>query len=192
MNAPFRSILAAGIEACIGIVRFRKGPEDVPASAALLLVALAGGVVLRGATLALLPQSEQAPPVLFVALSMGMTLLFVWLVVQLARRPERFVQTATALFGAQVILTPALLATGWFFLSYGNDPTWQAPAIMLRLAVEVWVLLIVARIVRSATSWPMFACVGLAIANELLTLLVISAMIPGTEAAAAAPAPATT
>lgn len=188
MNAPFRSILAAGIDAWIGIVRFRKGPEDVPASTGLLLLALAGGVVLRGATLALLPASERTMPVMMVGLSMGLSLCFIWVIVRVARVPERFVQTATALFGAQVVLMPALLATGWFFLAHGNEPAWQMPAILLRLAVEVWVLLIAARIVRSATGWPMFACVGLAIAAELLTVLLLSVIIPAPAATVPAPA----
>jgi hypothetical protein len=190
LNAPFRSILAAGIDACIGIVRFRKGPEDVPASMALLLLALAGGAVLRAATLALLPASERTMPILLVATSMGLSLCFVWVILRVAGHPERFIQTATALFGAQVVLMPALLATGWFFLARGADPSWQTLAVLLRLAVEVWVLLIAARIVRSATGWPMFACVGLAIAAELLTLLAISVIIPAPDATAPATAPA--
>jgi hypothetical protein len=191
LNAPSRSTLAAGIDACIGIVRFRKGPEDVPASTGLLLLALAGGVLVRGGSLALLPASERTMPVVMVAVSMGLTLCFIWIVVQVAGRPERFIQTATALFGAQVVLMPALLATGWFFLAHGNDPAWQMPAVLARLAVEVWVLLIAARIIRSATGWPMFACVGLAIAAEVLTVLLLSVIIPapaGTTAPAPAPA----
>jgi hypothetical protein len=178
LNAPFRSVLAAGADAFIGIVRFRKGPEDVPVSTALLAATLAGGMVLRGATLALLPQAERPSLVPAIALAMGATLLFTWLAVRIAGRPERFMQTATAVFGAQLVLAPALLATGWFFLTYGGDPAWQMPAIMLRLAVEVWVLVITARIIRSATGWPLAACVGLAIAAELLAWLAISAVYP--------------
>lgn len=178
MNAPFRSTLAAGIDACIGIVRFRKGPEDVPASTGLLLLALAGGVVLRGASQALLPSAVRIMPMAMIGLSMGLSLAFVWVVVRVAGRPERFIQTATALFGSQVVLMPVLLATAWFFLAHGNDPAWQMPAVLARLAAEVWVLLIAARIVRSATGWPMFACVGLAIAAELLTALLVWVILP--------------
>jgi hypothetical protein len=43
---------------------------------------------------------------------------------------------------------------------------------------------VLARILRSATEWPMFACVMLAITNELLAFMILSTLFPQPEAAA--------
>jgi hypothetical protein len=43
--------------------------------------------------------------------------------------------------------------------------------------------MILARILRAATQWPMFACVLLAIANELLSALLMASVVsPATTA----------
>ncbi len=171
------------------IARFRKGPEDVPVSGTLLGTVVLADAILSGLSMALLPTQLEGSPALIIGLSIAITLLYLKLVLALARHPERFTQTATAIFGYQIVMMPAILATGWLFLTAGQNPSWQAPVIMLRLVVEVWALAVAARILRAATGWPMAACVALAIAGELLTYLALAPFVPQLDPAAA-PAPA--
>jgi hypothetical protein len=168
------------------IARFRKGPEDLPASVALLGLAIGGAIVLRVLLLGVLPLPAGGNPVLVIGIGIGVTLLFLWVVLQLARHPERYVQTASAMFGFQVVMAPLLIGSGWLFLTLGETSAWQLPVMLLRMAVEVWALAVAARILRSATSWPLFACVSLAIANELLTFLAIAGLFPQAGATPAA------
>ncbi|MET0279814.1 MAG: hypothetical protein ABW278_01640 [Steroidobacteraceae bacterium] len=150
----------------------------MPTSVALLGMAILVAVLLRGVLLLVLPTPLNAPAPLIIGVGIAVTLLFLKAVLGLAHHPERFTQTATAVFGYQIVLAPALIATGWLFLTVGENPTWQLPALILRLAVEVWALAVSSRILRSATGWPLFACVALAIVNELLTFLAIAAFVP--------------
>lgn len=171
----------------VDICRFRAGPEDVPVSARLLGVAIGGSVALRAALLGVLPQPFEGSPAVIIAIGVGVPLLFIAALLRIARRPERFLQTATAIFGCQLVLAPLQHGASWLLLSLGEDPTWRPLALMLRFAADIWILAIVARILHSATQWPLFSCVALAIASEFLTLLAIAGVFPQLVAA---PAPA--
>jgi hypothetical protein len=186
VSEPGKGGIVDGLRLFADIVRFRKGPEDLPVSVALLGLAVGGAIVLRVLLLGVLPLPEGGNPVVVIGIGVGVTLLFLWLLLRLAGHPERYTQTASAMFGYQVVMAPLLIGTGWLFLTVGENSAWQLPAMLLRMVVEVWALAIAARILRSATGWPLFACVALAIANELLTFLAIAGLFPqagGTPAA---------
>jgi len=156
----------------------RQGPEDLPANAGLLVAVILASIVPDALLLAILPVPFQGSGAGLIAVGIVATLLWFGLVLRVAGRSERFLQTLTAVFGFQLVMAPALVFSGWFLATYSQDPTWQFPAAMVRLVVEVWALVVLARIMRSATEWPMFACVMLSIANELLALLLITSLFP--------------
>jgi hypothetical protein len=170
----------------VGIARLRQGPEDLPTSASLLALMVMASIVPDAVLLAILPVSFQGNGAALIAIGIFATLFWFGLVLRMAGKSERTLQTLTAVFGFQLVLAPALVFSGWFFALYNQDPTWQFPAAMLRLVVEVWALAVLARILRSATEWPLFACVMLAVANELLALLLVLSLFPQPDAAAAA------
>jgi hypothetical protein len=159
----------------------QKGPEDLPFSAPLLILLIVVSSLLDGVTWAVVPLPEKTADdvsgTLLIAISVAVTLLWYGALLRLAGKPQRTVQTLTAVFGFQIILAPALLFTAWFYFSYYQDPTWKFPAGLLRSAVEVWALVILARILRAATGWPMFSCVLLAIANELLSAVLMASVV---------------
>ncbi len=171
----------------VGIARMRKGPEDLPASFRLLVVLVLASIVPNAVLLAILPVSFQGNVVALIAIDIFATLFWFGMALRIAGKSERTLQTLTAVFGFQLVMAPALVFSGWFFAIYNQDPAWQFPAAMLRLVVEVWALVVLARILRAATEWPMFACVMLAIANELLALLLVLSLFPQPDAAAAVP-----
>jgi hypothetical protein len=186
LNAPFRSILAAGIDAFVGIVRFRKGPEDVPVSRGLLAVVLAGA-----ALLGLVQSSVPAPqaggnPFVLIALDIGIWLASVRLVLLLAGAPERFLQTASAIYGCQLVLAPLLVASYWMLLTWYQHPGMGGLVSMFSAAVLVWLVLIIARVLRSATGWPLFATVLLTLAIEAAKVLTGILLYPPPPAAAGA------
>src|SRR5690606_36389123 len=74
-----KGIISDGFRVFADIARFRKGPEDVPASTTLLAVAIAGAVLLRALLLGLLPVSTGGSPVLVIGDGVGVMLLYLWL-----------------------------------------------------------------------------------------------------------------
>jgi hypothetical protein len=162
----------------VDITCLRRGPDDLPVSLPLLLGFIAASVLPDALLLTLLPKSFKGSPVGLIAIGIVIPLVWYGFLLQMAGKPERLLQTLTAMFGFQLVLAPALVFSGWFFVTYQQDPTWQIPAMMLRLVVEIWVLIVLSRILRSATEWPMFSCVVLAIANELLEMVIIAMLFP--------------
>ncbi len=162
----------------VGIARMQKGPEDLPASTNLLIVLLLASIVPAAIQLGLAPLAFEGSVAALIALGIAARVFWFGLVLRMAGKPERLTQTLTAVFGIQLVLAPALVFSYWFLATYSADPTWRYPAAMLRMVVEVWALVVLARILRSATQWPMFACVMLAIAGELLTVLLALSLFP--------------
>jgi hypothetical protein len=162
----------------VGIARLRNGPEDLPASRMLLAATIAVSIIPDAIQLTVLPDGFVGSKVALIAVLNVYVLLWFAMLLRVARKPERYVQTVTAVYGSQLIIAPALVFTAWFLLTYQKDPLWQTPAILLRLVVEVWTLVVMARILRSATQWPMFGCLVLAVMCELLALLLVGAVFP--------------
>jgi hypothetical protein len=172
------------LQVLVGIARMQKGPEDLPASINLLVILLLASIVPDAVQLALAPMPFEGSVAALIALGIGATVFWYGMVLRVAGKPERLTQTLTAIFGIQLVLAPALVISYWFLATYSTDPTWRYPAAMLRMVVEVWALVVLARILRSATQWPMFACVMLAIAGELLTVLLALSLFPQPESVA--------
>jgi len=182
----------ATVRLLAGIVRFRKGPEDLPVSRTLLACCVLAGIGVRLLLVRMVPLPLATNPLALFAVDAGATLLFVLAVLLLARHPERFLQTATAIFGYQLLLLPPQALAVWLYSGVGNNPLLQAVAIVLSIALNIWALAISARILQSATGWGLFACVVLAIAGELLTLVMLLSVFPalgGSALPAAASAP---
>jgi cytochrome bd-type quinol oxidase subunit 2 len=158
------------------IALLRRGPEELPISRRLLAatcIAYAGVNLVLGS---LLPDSAHA--VLVVAIDIALMLLSGWLILNFARRTERYLQTMTAVFGYQLLLAPPVVLASWLLNRYFKDETWRLPAMFLFSILGLWVLVIYTRILRSATQWPAFACVALVIAQSLLTQIVLTSLFP--------------
>jgi hypothetical protein len=172
------------LQVLVGIARLKRGPEDLPASPGLLALLVAGSILSDVVLLSILPRPIEGSPAAIIAIGIAVVLAWTALVLRVAGKPERFTQTMTAIFGFQVIMAPLLVFSGWFMVTYQADPAWQGPAVGLRLVVEIWALVVLARILRSATQWPMVACVMLAISTELLAFMIITTVFPQPPAAA--------
>jgi hypothetical protein len=102
-----------------------------------------------------------------------------WVVLRLAARPERFLQTTTAIFGYQTILAPALGAATWLFVQYMQDPVWQVPVALVLFALAIWTLSVNGRILRAATGWPQFSCVALVLLQAFVSRFIELGLFPG-------------
>ncbi len=159
------------------IALLRRGPDEVPASSFLLFAVVVANFVVNFLVSTLLPP---IPGPWHLHLVVDIVFTFAWYValMRLFSRPERFLQTTTAVFGYQTVLAPVWIATAWFASRVQDDDTWLVPIAVAGLGMLAWVLAANSRILRSALDQPMPVCVGLALLQTVVGQLVLLGLFP--------------
>jgi cytochrome bd-type quinol oxidase subunit 2 len=161
----------------VDITLLKRGPDDLPASTGVLAATVGACAAVNLLAGGLLPP-QPGQPLVLLAIDTLMMLLWVWLLLKLARKPERFLQTATGMFGVQLLLAPLFAVALWVFLRAKDDQGMQLPGAVLILALGLWALVVTARILKSATGWPTFACIALVLAQALVTRGLVLLLYP--------------
>ncbi|MBV9344871.1 MAG: hypothetical protein JO341_04990 [Gammaproteobacteria bacterium] len=165
----------------VQIALLRRGPQDLPASlwllvpSVLLYIALN---VLLGALLPLNRPGHAAPSGSWAALLLDTLFTYVWYAVllRLAGRPERTLQTTTAVFGLLIVLTPLLFLSGWLWSRLAEDAVWGAPLTLFGVVLLVWLVAANARILKAALEWSGSVCVALVILQIVVAELLRRAL----------------
>jgi hypothetical protein len=148
----------------------RKGPQDLPASPLLLALTVAGYSVVAFGVNSLVPPPDtwRAELLLDVAFSLG------WYAILLRAfgKPERFLQTATAMFGFQTLLGPPLFILLNFVARLPQDSNWVAPVAIVSLVLIIWTIRAGSYVLKAALELPLVACVALIFAEILAGRLV--------------------
>jgi len=140
----------------IDIILLRGGPEQLPASPGLLAIVVALNVAVSALIYSLIPN---APNNWQTQLLVGTVVSLLWFRVafSMANKPERFLQTSTAIFGITTLFIPALIPMIATMLPYIEkpDPMMSPPAALSLLAaiLGIWLLIIQVRIVSAAFEW---------------------------------------
>jgi hypothetical protein len=156
----------------LDIVLWRRGPQDLPASGLLFGLTLVAYVLVSAVQLAMLDETA-VTWLFFLAVDPLLITAWVWGVLKVYGRTERFRQTATAvlgtgaLLGLGVDLPLQLLVTG-LGLSAVSPPA-QGIALLLVIVFA----LVTGRIIKLATDSSLFT--GVAVA--LTYFIVISALV---------------
>jgi hypothetical protein len=147
-------------KAFLDIALRRQTPASLPASLLLLMLA-ACAAALTEVLGALLPPPPNGQIPLRIVLVVAMPLAFTWVLLALARRRARFLQTATALLGvgalAELILYPLNSLIGVM----GEDKWASLPIGVISIAVFIGYLLAYAHIWRSALDSGLLLGVGI-------------------------------
>ena len=158
-------------KAFLDIALRRQTPAYLPASL-LLLVLVACAAALVEVLGALLPPPPNGQIPLRILLEVGMPLAFTWVLLALARRRARFLQTATALLGvralAQLILYPLDSLIGVM----GEDKWTSLPIGVISIAIFIGYLLAWAHIWRSALDSRLVLGVAISLGYWLLSSLI--------------------
>ncbi|HZO21910.1 MAG TPA: hypothetical protein VFB37_05340 [Steroidobacteraceae bacterium] len=159
------------------IALLRRGPQDVPASPLLLALTIAGYFLVNLLVSWVLPPF-QGPWLAHLGVDVGF--MFVWyaLLMRLVRRPERFLQTTTAVYGYQAVLAPLLVASESLTRRFAQDAFWQLPVTLMSLALLVWIIAANSHIVKAALEWSMPPSVALVILQTLAGYLLLVALFP--------------
>jgi hypothetical protein len=166
----------------LDIILFRRGPESLPASFALLVCVLAAYAVVTALVASRIAEPQHSWP-LELAVGTSVTLLWYHVTLTLARKRERFAQTMTALFACRTLFTPALLPVGAAVNTH-IKATETAPAALgiFMVGLFVWLFVVEVRIARAALEWPTPGAVGLVLGQEFAVLLVFTFLFGMPEA----------
>ncbi|HEV3183065.1 MAG TPA: hypothetical protein VGY90_09630 [Steroidobacteraceae bacterium] len=162
------------------IALLRQGPQDLPASGLLLVLTVAGYIAVNFVVSSLLPPDSHWREALLV----GTLFTLVWyvLLLQLVGRPERTLQTTTAVFGLQTVLTPLAVGCEWLMRRFGEDTAWQLPITCAGLLLLVWLIAANSHVVKAALEWSATSSVALVILQTLAGWLLQLALLPPVKA----------
>ncbi|MFI4869196.1 MAG: hypothetical protein ACHQDD_07585 [Steroidobacterales bacterium] len=163
----------------LAIAIWRRGPQDLPAVGILLPLTIGAYVLLSAAVGACLPSMRPGwlPQV---GLDTLFLLVWYWLLLTIARRRERYRQTATALFGLQTLLAAPSMVLVWLMQRLSRDDSLRLPVYIAALALAVWTLVAIGHILRSALERSLGLCLFLALLQMLVEeLLFVSVFGPG-------------
>ncbi len=152
----------------VRICLFRDGPQELPANSSLLILLVAVAWVVQ--TLLISQLDEGGTVGLEVTLAVAFSLLFTWLALTLRGGTNRFLQTASALFGTNLVLLVPV-APLLFMAGSNGDGALQT----LLLALWIWSIAIKAHIFRHALDLPIAGGVLVAIGYTILSLFITGA-----------------
>jgi hypothetical protein len=163
------------------IAMSRLGPQDLPA-APILLALTVGAYYLANYALNLampIVDSWRLHLLIDVAFNLG------WFAVLLRafQKPERFLQTTTAMFGYNLVLSPPWILAAWLMRRAPEDSFMQVSAAFIGLAMAIWMIRAGSYVLKAALELPMLACVVLTILQLLAGQLVLVALTPEEQAA---------
>ncbi|MDX9766732.1 MAG: hypothetical protein RBT51_05260 [Ectothiorhodospiraceae bacterium] len=156
----------------------RQGPQDLPASGSLLVLVLA---VYFGVSVAIALPMYGSSLALTQALAETMLLgLFTRVILAIARRPNRWVQTFTALAGVGALLGLFVLPLVHVLAPAGDEPgTLEGLASLVYLGLIGWLLAAYGHVFRHALSLRGLAPgVLLALAYVFLSAIVVELLLP--------------
>ncbi len=167
------------IRAFFELCRLRLRPQDLPASAELLIVATAAyGLSSAGLTLI-----SQSVPVSLMAGAVDslMLLALTYGVLLLRRVPGRWLQTSIAMAGTGALLT-VLAAPLYIWLAHAgaSQGGGSSPALsLLILLIIVWNVVVMGHILRHALSFPLPGGILVSMGYVWVINATIAALLPG-------------
>ncbi len=154
------------LQSLIGICLFRATPQDIDHSVRLLVVLAALSVLVDVVVLNTLAAFEASE--INALIQAALALAVVYGLLSIRGLSNRFVQTASALFGTSILFSLAALPTIHALL----EPTPPSWALTLWLAVVIWSIAVLTHILRHAMNVSRPIAVVLALGYLGLSILV--------------------
>lgn len=166
----------------VDLMLFRAGPQDLPGNQTTLVAsAVAYCIVLFAQILVVAPAGPAAVQAVLATLLLG---LYASSILRLRKLPNRFTQTATALYASGAVLTVIMIGPTHAMAPYlqqmahaSNPQSVPTPSGLVAVAyliAGVWGLALYSHIYRHALGVSILLGVGTTIAFELLVLVVFS------------------
>jgi hypothetical protein len=166
--------------AYIDIALLRRGPQTMPPSPVLLLLTILALAALSAYPEPGVPFTMVQELVIF-GLYCLMLCSVVWILLNAIRHSERFVQTMTAIFGAELILTLVKLGMLLMFGDAAEPPVIGEPLQtphFVAFALEAWSLVVLSAILREALAISVLQSIGVIMLHMILFLGAASLVLP--------------
>ncbi len=160
------------IQTLIHICLFRARPQDLPASGRLLFFAVIAAFVLS--VIRISPLSEGAAPILISLTQLGLLAVGLKILLALFSRRERWLQSATGVFGCSALLmlaaAPILMIT--------ESPV-SGIASLILVAMNVWSFAVIIFILRETLEVRLLLAFLIAFAMEVISAIAMLQMFGG-------------
>lgn len=154
----------------IGVVVLRLGPQDLPAGTVPLILAIAFYLAMTG--LMMLIGQPPENPLAVLLLAALLPLVLVRIVLNLRRRPERWAQTLTALYGTSAVISALTLP----FAVLANNGEMPGPAVFASLVLFVWSFAVDGHIWRHALEVGFVTGIAVAVVLFATSLFIINSL----------------
>jgi thiol:disulfide interchange protein len=154
----------------------RKGPQDLPASSLVLLLTMAGYALIRYVVSAAMPPTDQWR--LHLVIEIGFTLAWYAVLLRTLGKPERFLQTVTAIFGYELVLAPVWIVAIYLSERVKPEDALYVPVVLLALALAIWIIRAGSYVLKAALELPIAVCVVLTILQIFAGELLMRALSP--------------
>jgi hypothetical protein len=163
---PFIEPMHALLNLFLDICLFRKGPQDIPASAVLMKLCL----LAYGASGFLVLLLGAPAPVALLQILLDLLLLagLLYWILLLSRHPGRFEQTLTALTGAGALIALLALPLMHWIVRQGPGGDAVLPSLFM-LGLMFWSIAIIAHILRHALETTIWTGASYALGYTLLS-----------------------
>ncbi|HEY0746361.1 MAG TPA: hypothetical protein VGD63_06645 [Steroidobacteraceae bacterium] len=166
-------------KAFLDIALWRHTPAHLPTSR-LLLALVIGAAALMEVLGAFLPPASGDGILVRIAMGVGLPLAFTWAVLALARRRERFLQTASALLGVGVLAEIVLYPLAAMLRLIGEDRMVSIPVGLMLYVALIWYLLACAHIWRAALDSGLLLGGLVSVGYLVLSIALEQQMLPPT------------
>jgi putative effector of murein hydrolase LrgA (UPF0299 family) len=151
----------------------RRGPQDLPASSALVaLLALTGVVVGALGGMGMFGGLAPALGANLLDLVLSMTMLFVLL--QFRNHPGRWLQTAAAFLGLGLLASVVMLSLNQVLLPLGA----ASLVVLIDIVIVVWLHMALGGVLRHALEVPLPLGIGIVFTYTLMAFSLISRVFP--------------
>jgi hypothetical protein len=157
----------------------RKGPQDLPASTLVLVLTVLGYFLISFLVSSAMPTTE--PWRLQLLIEIGFSLAWYGVLLRTVGKPERFVQTATAFFGYELLLAPAWIVSISLLQRVKPEDAMYVPVALLVLFLGIWFIRAASYILKAALELPIIVCVLLTILQIFTGALLVRALAPSPE-----------
>jgi hypothetical protein len=161
------------------IALWRRTPAQLPASTFLLALVCIAAALLEVVS-AFLPPVSSDRILTRMVLSIAVPLGFVWAVLAVARRPQRFLQTASAFLGVGVLVEIALYPIGSLIHIIGSERLAAVPLGVLMLTIFIWYWLACANIWRAALDSGFSLGAVVSVGYIVLSIVLEQQLLPDT------------
>jgi hypothetical protein len=164
-------------KAFLDIALWRRTPAQLPASLFLLVLVSCAAALLDVLGALLLPGPNDKI-ILQVVLDLGLPPAFAWAVLSVARRRQRFLQTAIALVGVDVLTGLLIYPTDALLRIVGNDRFASIPLGILFFAGLIWYLLACTHIWRAALDCGLILAGVISLGYFVLSIVLQQQLMP--------------